>query len=177
MAQPNIDSQIRDRVDAFVSELTELVRAAAFESVHEVLAGVGLAAPAKRGPGRPAKNAGRKATRAAAPTAASRSAIATTSSGGKRVRRSADDLASASSAILDVVKANPGIRSEDIRKTLGVEAKDIQRPVSMLLAEGKLRSEGEKRGTRYFAGGGRSVAAKKTSKKRGGKKRTTKKRA
>jgi hypothetical protein len=40
------------------------------------------------------------------------------------------------------VKDNPGIRAKDIRKPLRVAAMDLMRPMDMLLAAGKLRTEG-----------------------------------
>src|SRR5688572_29964531 len=51
-----IDSALRARIDAFTSEITALVRASALEAVHQALGGTLATAPAKRGPGRPAKS-------------------------------------------------------------------------------------------------------------------------
>ena len=48
------DQAIRAHVESFAADLTELVRAAALESVREALGGE-IAAPARRGPGRPRK--------------------------------------------------------------------------------------------------------------------------
>ena len=53
---------------------------------------------------------------------------------------------------------------------------DLKRPIANLMGAGSLRTEGQKRGTKYFAGkGGKRKAAKKI-KKRVAKRKTTKKR-
>ena len=146
----NIDQALRARIDQFVAEMSELVREAALEAVREALGG--QAPPVRRGPGRPRA--------AAAPRAASRP--------GKRIRRTSADLARLSDDIVAWVGANPGGRLGDIAKALGAETKDVRRPSFALLEEGKLRTEGQRGGTRYFpagSGGGKS-APKKAGKKK-----------
>ncbi len=49
------------------------------------------------------------------------------------------------------VKKNPGLRIEQINAQLGTTTKELAIPVRRLLATRKLRSDGEKRGTQYFA--------------------------
>ena len=71
--------------------------------------------------------------------------------------------------ILAHVRANPGQGVEEIGAALGLTSKELRRPVTMLTQADKLRSEGRKRGTRYFAGGGRR---KKASRKTGRRKAT-----
>ncbi len=89
-------------------------------------------------------------------------------SGGERVRRSAEDLDALAASVHAEVQSNPGLRVEEISAAIGVPSKELKRPVQMLLADGKLRTEGQKRGTQYFAAGsgaGRSEG-KRSSKKR-----------
>ena len=70
MSRTNIDAQLRQRVDAFVNEMSDLIRQAALEAVSEALGG---AQP-----------------RRAVSRATSRSTTSATA--GKRIRRSAEDL-------------------------------------------------------------------------------------
>jgi len=142
MATPTLDQDIQSRIQSFLGELSVLVRKSALEAVHVAL-GEG-AAPSRRG--RPQK-AMRRARRAVART-------------GKRVRRSAEDLEQIATRVLAHVKANAGHRLEQIGKALMVETAVLKRPVANLLAARKLRTKGQKRGTMYFAGGGRGSARK-----------------
>ena len=143
MTQP-IDSQIRSRIDSFLAEMTALVRQSAVEAVREAL-GNG-AAPARRGPGRPrgsrnqprSGNGRKKAGRRAA------------GGGGKR---SAESLDQVGEAVLAYVRAHPGSGAEAIGRALGLSSKDMALPIRKLIAERKLRTEGQRRGTKYFAGG------------------------
>jgi len=150
-----MDAKIRELVDAFVGDLTVLIREAALESVQEALAG-GAVAP-RRGRKKAAKKAAGKA---------------------KRIRRTAADVEELGNAILAYVGKHPAQRLGDIAKALGVETKDARRPAFALLDEGKLKTTGQKGGTRYFAKGTvpKAAAAKKATKNTA-KKKTTKKKA
>ena len=141
-----IDSEIRARLDSFTNELTDLIRKAALEAVHEALNGGAV-------PARPT------ATRKA-PKKAGRKPVSVRRGG----RRSTADLEATADAILAHVEANAGARMEEIASAVGSVTKDLRRPVQMLLEAGKLRTEGQKRGTQYFAG--RKTAAKKRSARR-----------
>ena len=76
--------------------------------------------------------------------------------------------------IVSLLARSPdGLRAEQIRESLGVQAKELPRPLSDGLAAGKLRKSGQKRATTYFAndggkrGPGRPAAKKKTASKKG----------
>jgi predicted transcriptional regulator len=69
------------------------------------------------------------------------------------VRRSTADLEQTSARILAYVRSNPGQRLEEIGRGLDTATAGLKRPIQALLASGSLRTEGQKRGTRYFAGG------------------------
>lgn len=174
MPTTNLKSELQPKIDAFLQEISELVRQAALESVQKALQGEG-AAPARRGPGRPRKATTRKA---AAKVRANKGASAPAKRRGRPGRRSPEEVQATAQNILDHVRANPGQRSEEIKAAIGLRPEDFQLPVSKLLADGKVRTEGQRRGTKYFAGGGGGrKAGKKTSKKAGrkaGKKRGTK---
>jgi predicted HTH transcriptional regulator len=69
-----------------------------------------------------------------------------------RIRRSEADLAQLSDKIVALVSKHPtGLRAEQIRASLGIEKKDIERPIKDALASGRLSKTGEKRATTYRA--------------------------
>ena len=150
MAKSELDQPIPERIDAFVPDVSALVRLSALEAVRDALGGG--AAPARRGPGRPRKNA-------AAPAAPRRKAgrkkaakkKTTKKSGGRRVRRSGEDLEAAKAKILATIAKNPGIRMEELSAKLGQASKVLRRPLQMLLEDKAVRSKGAKRATAYTA--------------------------
>ena len=154
MANPHLDTEIQSRISAFLDELSQLVRKAALDSVHEVLGDT----KRRRGPGRPKGSARRgpgRPPKAARPNRPNRPARAA-----KRIRRSAADLEKIAVRVLAHVKSNAGHRLEQIGKALKVETAVLKRPIANLLAGRKLRTKGQKRGTMYFAGGGGGGARK-----------------
>ena len=134
----NLQSQVNARVEAFVAEITELARAAAYQTLNSALEG-----------GQPVSGRG-----------------ATPILRGRRSgKRTADELAQMADAFLAHVTANPGQRMEHIAKELGVATPEFMLPVRKLLADGKLRVEGQKRATQYYpadssGGGGAQVKGK-----------------
>ena len=172
MAPPNdIDSAIRVRVDAFVNDLGNLVRAAAVEAVRGAL-GDGSAAPRRRGRPRKAAPVLGGIARRAAPLAGRRR---------RRGRRSSEAVGATSDKVRAHVRANPGQRLEEMGRAFGMPTSELKLPVSKLMAAGELRTEGAKRGTRYYAARGpasrpsaspRAGAAKKAARK---KRKTAKK--
>ncbi|MGK3968907.1 DNA-binding protein [Sorangium sp. So ce1099] len=147
----NVEQEIRSHVDAFVSQLSGLVRKAALEAVADALRGEGqpaaaVAAPRKAGrakaaPQQPAevkKAAGRPA-RAAKPTRK------------KGEKRSKEELAAMTQKVLEHIRANSGQGVEQIAKDLGTTTKELTLPIRKLLVEKKITSKGEKRATKYFS--------------------------
>jgi hypothetical protein len=53
--------------------------------------------------------------------------------------------------LLAYIASNPGQRAEQINKALGFSIKDANLPMKHLLGEKKIRAEGQKRATQYFA--------------------------
>lgn len=91
---------------------------------------------------------------------------------GRRVRRSAADIASTVDAIESLLQKNPeGLRAEQIRTALGLQAKEMPRPLAEGLSQKRFSKEGQKRATTYFAkgggGGGRSGGGAKKGRGRG----------
>jgi len=134
----NIDSLLRARIEAFTNELSTLVRQAALEAVSQALGGM-VATPAKRGPRGPAKSAG--AAPAAKPAARK----------GKRAKRTPEDVEKMGEAVVAYVAKNPGQSVEQIGKALGASTKDLALPIIRMIEAKKLKTKGQRRGTRYFA--------------------------
>ena len=143
MSNTQIDQQIRDRINTFVEQLSSLVRQAAVEAVRTALTGgAPAAAPARRGPGRPRKNA------AAAP-AAPKAAKAPKARKGKRAKASSADVAAAAAKVVEYLAKNPGQSLEQIGKGLNTPTANLKLPIKQLLGDKKLKTTGQRRGTKY----------------------------
>lgn len=80
--------------------------------------------------------------------------------GGRLGRRTQDDIGRMIERIFDLLqKTSGGMRAEQIREALGVEAKELPRPLADALASGRITKTGQKRATTYFAGGGGSSSS------------------
>lgn len=130
----DLDRAIRQRVEDFVQEMTELVRQAALESVSAALGTPGAAA-GPRGSLR-----GKGAKRAAAGFVAKR--------GGKRTAR---ELEQQGAALVTMIRQTPGIRADQLAKAMGVMTRDLALPIKKLLADKAITKKGQKRATAYFA--------------------------
>jgi hypothetical protein len=142
MNSNTIDQQIQQRIQSFVAELSTLVRQAAVEAVRSALTGQGAAAPAapaKRGPGRP-----RKASAAAAPAAKAAAPKA------KRGKRSTADVDATAGKLVEYIAKNPGQSIEQIGKGMNIHTKHLKLPAKKLLEDKKLKTTGQRRGTKYF---------------------------
>ena len=164
MAHVNIQKQIQDRVQSFVNELTGLIRQAGLEAVQEAMGGA--AAPKRRV--RPRKTKKAPARRKAVKRKAKKT--------GKRAKRSGAQVEAIAARVLAHVKKKPGQSVTEIAKTLRRTPKDLQLPIQKLIAGKKLRTTGQRRGTKYFVGGRGAGKKKKVAKKRTTKKRATKRR-
>jgi len=144
-----IQTEIQNRITAFVAELDQLVRKSTLEALHGVLtngqapARRGRPAGAKRGPGRP-KGSGRRASA---------------------------NVEEAAAKVLEHVKANDGQGISAIAGATGLALPVAKKAASSLLASGQLKKSGQKRGTVYHVGGGKPAPAAKARKagKRGRK--------
>jgi hypothetical protein len=129
-------STLKSRLDSLASTFaTEVVRAIQGASLEELLGEIGGAK---------------------GPSARPNGAIATTAkpktkSSGRLSRRSAEDIASTLTKIVGLVKRHKeGLRAEQIRTELGMEAKEMPRVLKEGLAKKALKSKGHKRATTYF---------------------------
>jgi hypothetical protein len=121
-------------VQGFVAQITELARRAAIDTLESAFGG----------------RSGRSAPAAAA-------LVATLGRvgrprGGRGAKRSSADLEALSQRFASFVKANPGLRIEQINKELGTTTKDLALPIRKLISEGVISAKGQKRSTTYFGG-------------------------
>jgi hypothetical protein len=154
-----LKSSLQSLAAAFAEDVVRAIRGA---SLQELL-------------GEVAVTRARHAAAAAAPKAASaepatRPAQAPGAVLGRRgrlKRRSADDIAVTLDRIVTLLKANPaGLRAEQIRKELGMLAKELPRPLAEGLASKALRKKGQKRATVYFAGGSAAAEGPRVTRKK-----------
>jgi hypothetical protein len=133
---PNLRTQLNDLAMTFTDGVIDAIRAT---SLEELLRESGSRSRAGRADMAP------KAAAKATPTAAS-------SSSGRLRRRSPDDITAELERIVALVsKHREGLRAEQIRTELGLQAKELPRVLKEGLGAKKLRSKGQKRATTYFA--------------------------
>lgn len=65
-------------------------------------------------------------------------------------KRAPEVLAKIGEELLAHIKENPGQRIEQINAKLGTKTKDIFRPLKKLIAAKQIRTQGDRRSTRYF---------------------------
>lgn len=144
---PNvIESQIKNRISEFVQELDLLVRKSTLEALQGILAS-GTAAPARRGPGRPA-GSGR----------------------GPGRPRGSLVVEGVAEAITAHVAANDAQTVGEIAKAVGASPVVAKKVIIKLLASGALSKTGQKRGTRYHVGSGTPAKPSKAKRAKGRKK-------
>jgi len=93
--------------------------------------------------------------------------------GGRLGRRSADDIGKMIDGIVSLLqKSDGGLRAEQIREALGVEAKELPRPLAEAVSLGRITKSGQKRATTYFVGSGDATASpKKRARRAAGRKK------
>jgi hypothetical protein len=127
----NSDTAIRAAVDAFVEQLSGLIRQAALESVQALLSdGAG-----------PSRRASKVA----------RGSVAAVKGRRKGAKRTPAELEALVKKFHAHVVKNPGQRIEQIGQVLAIPTKELALPVKRLMSEKKLSSKGQKRATTYFA--------------------------
>ncbi len=142
----NIESEIRSLVDSFVNEISTRVRQATLDSLRQAIEGSAGGAPRR---GRPAARAARSAAAAAPGTP------------GRRGRKPSAASVQAAADLQAFVSSNPGLRLEEIGTALGQDTKGLKGPAARLVRDGILRTEGARRGTRYFPGSGKPARGAK----------------
>src|SRR5262249_28146256 len=120
----DFESLLSERVEEFVNHISELARRHAVETLSRALDGQ-------------VHHAGREGRKTSA------------SSG----RRSSDDVEKQADLLLGYIKKNPGKRAEEIAAEVGLSTKTLVLPMRKLAAAKKVKTQGQKRATRYFPSG------------------------
>jgi hypothetical protein len=148
---PTLDIEIRARTGTFAADLAALVRKLALESVQAALGGDAPAVTqAGAAPSRTAtkpRGARKTAPRAVPARTTSKLTPRKRASGAKRLP---GDIQKLSDKLAAYIAAHPGVGMETIRAALAVPRKELALPAKKLVDARKIRSEGEKRSTRYF---------------------------
>jgi len=77
---------------------------------------------------------------------------AKTTKSGRLARRSAKDIAKAVDQVVTLVKkSKTGMRSEEIKKALGLDVREVPRILKTAVQTKKLKAKGQKRATTYTA--------------------------
>jgi hypothetical protein len=139
----DFQSEMNRTVQGFVAQISELARRAALDTLESAFGGhvarsAGSAIAVAAGPANGARVDRVDRTRGARPRPGA--------------KRSAADLDVLSERFAAFVKANPGLRIEQINKELGTVTKELALPIRKLLADGTITSKGQKRSTTYFPG-------------------------
>ena len=151
MVTSALDRRVRIAVDDFVQKIAGLVRQEVAASVKDALAG--------------------ELRRARS----SRTATAATGTRG-RGRPPSPEIARMGADLMKFVSSHPGLRLEEIARAMSVTTKDIKYPALKLIASRGLRTEGQARGTRYYATStAKRSTAKKSGRKRAGRKKASRK--
>jgi len=107
----------------------------------------------------PAASAGRPP--APAPTATAATSRGRKPRPGRLSRRSPSDIERVISEIVSLLTESPGgMRAEEIRRRLGLVAKELPRPLKEGLDSGRIGKSGQKRATTYFIAGAAGAGAK-----------------
>jgi len=134
----DLKQQIASLTEQFVAGVADLARKAAMDQLAGSL-GAALSAP---GAGR-----SRRGGRGAAVSPVARRALG--------AKRSAEEMDQIKNQIRDFVVSHPESSMEDMKKALGYKTSELALPMKKLIAEGAVKSTGQKRATKYFPGSGK----------------------
>lgn len=124
----SLDSEIRNRVESFVAEISALIRQAAVDAAVNALTGQrGASVAGKRGP-----KAGAAAKKE-----------------GGRIRRTEAEIQQTMAKVLGYIDSHPGSRSEEIRAALHYSAPQMADALKRLMAEKSIKAKGQRRATTY----------------------------
>jgi hypothetical protein len=145
----SVNDQIRARLNAFVTELSDLIRQATLSDMAEALRSAEGHAPARR-PATSVAIADARKQRKVAVRKSVAPAKAPTVASPAAPPRVPESLAQLMERIHSHIKANPGQGVVPMATSLGISNKDLRMPIRKLVEENKVRSTGKTRGTRYF---------------------------
>src|ERR1051325_8152748 len=132
--------EIQALIDSFVERRGEIAKRIALEQLRVAFGSAKL--PPVRLSSLPSHTA------PPAPSSSSSSSSSQAKRG--RARRGQREIEALRSKLLTVISDNPGCRAEDINSALGTKTPQIAQPLRKLVAEHVVRTEGARRGTRYY---------------------------
>lgn len=145
MSNSTLQSKIQTMASDFANTIMEIVLSSPLEEIVGVKSG----------------KSGSKAT--AALTPAETSKAPKKGKKGRLARRSEEDIAKVVASIVGLVNSKPnGLRAEQIKEKLGLEAKELPRPLADALASKQISKSGNKRATTYFGSKRAAQPVKKT---------------
>ena len=145
----SVNDEIRTRINAFVGELSDLVRQATVEDVVDALKNADGHSPAGR-PSSSIATASAREDRNVAIRKPGRPAQAPFAASKAGLYRGPELVAQLMQQVHGHLKAHPGQAIASIATSLRAAKQDLQLPIRKLMAERKITSTGTKRGTRYF---------------------------
>ena len=132
----NLRSRLSDLASSFADSVVAAIRSSSLEEL------IGESGPRPKAP----------RTETALKTTPKPAARAARTPSGRLPRRSSEDIAAELAKIVALVKNHKdGLRAEQIRTELGLQAKELPRVLKEGLSTKMLRSKGQKRATTYFA--------------------------
>jgi len=137
-----IENELRSIVDAFVNDLSELVRRQAVDAIGAHLErGQGASVAPSRAVGRTTRASVAPRGRAFEPAADKRR---------PGEKRTPQELAELVERLFDYIRSNPGQNVEHIGRGLATPTKDLTLPLRKLMNKKRVTSKGRKRATSYF---------------------------
>lgn len=136
--------KIQALIDSFVAELGELAKQIALEQLKTAFGSVKLA---------PLPPSSSSSSSSFSHSAASASMASSAAARRGRGRRAQHEIEALRTKLLTVISDNPGCRAEEINSALGTRTPQIAQPLRRLVADRLVRTEGARRGTRYYAVG------------------------
>jgi len=85
---------------------------------------------------------------------------------GRGEKRSHESLEGLQEKLRGYIAKHPGLRVEEINRALGTNTKDLALPIRKLIASKSIRTIGQRRATKYFAGGEKAAKGAKKSRKK-----------
>jgi hypothetical protein len=132
----SLRSRLGDLATAFAASIVDVIRGSSVEELFE------QSGSEKRG--------------------SSGAAVVSRRRAGRLPRRTGQDIEAVIEQIIELLRQNPkGMRAEEIRSSLGLEPKEMPRPLKEGLEAGRFTKSGQKRATTYLLKGSKGLSAGK----------------
>ncbi len=153
-----LEQRLNELVSSFINDISKLARQTALDTLSQALAGVGGTVVAD------IRIAGGGARRGRKPGSSSSASNARRAKGAKRAP---DEIEQLKEQVHNHIKDHPGERIEQINARLGTSTADLSLPLKKLIADGAVRTEGDRRATKYFPGEGTPRSGGRKRRKKG----------